>query len=133
MRFSTFAAIATSVACRPSVRERSPSPMTRFQRETSASIVCSQSRERRVFSLRAGRDDVADRDGAIGDDDAVDQELDQGPPPREVRRSQSLLRTSAECLGVRGQPTGLVLSLGILHEVPPCCMGRLVGAEGWAK
>ena len=32
MRFSTSTAMATSVACRPSVCERSPSPMTRLQR-----------------------------------------------------------------------------------------------------
>jgi len=37
MRFRTSAAIATSVAWRPSVCDRSPSPMTRFQRETSDS------------------------------------------------------------------------------------------------
>src|SRR3954462_12761102 len=37
IRFSTSAAIATSVACRPSVRKRRPSPMTRFHREMSAS------------------------------------------------------------------------------------------------
>ena len=36
IRFSTSAAMATSVACRPSVWKRSPSPMTRFQREISA-------------------------------------------------------------------------------------------------
>ncbi|SDE64711.1 hypothetical protein SAMN04487779_10842 [Belnapia rosea] len=36
IRFSTPAAMATSVACRPSVCERSPSPMTRFHREISA-------------------------------------------------------------------------------------------------
>jgi hypothetical protein len=117
MRFRTSVAIATSVAWRPSVRKRSASPTTRFQRETSASIVCSQSRKRRVFPLRAGRDDVADLDGAVGDDHAVDQQLDQGPLALEVRRGQPLLHTPAECLGVRGQPTGLALSLGILHEI----------------
>ncbi len=37
MRFRTSAAIATSVAWRPSVCDRSPSPMTRFQRDTSDS------------------------------------------------------------------------------------------------
>ena len=44
MRFSTPAAIATSVACRPSVRERSPSPMTRFHLDTSDST-----RARRLY------------------------------------------------------------------------------------
>src|SRR3954453_11652467 len=36
IRFSTSAAMATSLAWRPSVCDRSPSPMTRFQREISA-------------------------------------------------------------------------------------------------
>jgi hypothetical protein len=39
MRFNTSVAMTTSVACRPSIRERSSPPMTRFQRATSASIV----------------------------------------------------------------------------------------------
>ncbi len=42
MRFSASAAMATSVARRPSVRERSPSPMTRFQRPISASTKARQ-------------------------------------------------------------------------------------------
>ena len=37
MRFSTSAAIATSVACRPSVWKRSPPPMMRFRRAMSDS------------------------------------------------------------------------------------------------
>ncbi len=37
MRFSTSAAIATSVACRSFVCERNPSPMTRFHRDASDS------------------------------------------------------------------------------------------------
>src|SRR3954451_10325366 len=37
IRFSTSTAMATSLACRPSVCERSPSPMTRFHLEMSAS------------------------------------------------------------------------------------------------
>ena len=36
------AAMATSLACRPSVCDRSPSPMTRFQRDTSASTRARQ-------------------------------------------------------------------------------------------
>src|SRR3954462_4400588 len=42
IRFSTSAAMATSLACRPSVCERSPSPMTRFQREMSDSTRARQ-------------------------------------------------------------------------------------------
>ena len=42
MRFSTLAAIATSVACRSFVCERSASPMTRFHRDTSDSTRARQ-------------------------------------------------------------------------------------------
>src|SRR6478609_10296065 len=42
MRFSTLTAMATSLACRPSVCERSLSPITRFQREMSASTRARQ-------------------------------------------------------------------------------------------
>ena len=63
--------------------------MTRLKRATSASIVCSQSRKRRVLPLRAGRDDVADLDGAVGDDHAVNQQLEQCPLPFEVRLGQA--------------------------------------------
>ena len=117
MRLSTPAAMATSVARRPSVCERSPSPITRLKRAISASIVCSQSRKRRVLRLRGGRDDIADFDGAFGDDHAVNQQFEQGPLPLEVRHGQALSHTPAERLGVRGQPARLVLSLGTLHEI----------------
>ena len=42
IRFRTLAAMATSLACRPSVCERSPSPRTRFQREISHSTRARQ-------------------------------------------------------------------------------------------
>ncbi len=42
MRFKTPAAMATSAAWRPSVRERSPSPMTRLKREMPASTRARQ-------------------------------------------------------------------------------------------
>ena len=42
MRFSASAAMATSVARRPSVRKRSPSPRTRFHLEMSASTKARQ-------------------------------------------------------------------------------------------
>src|SRR5215217_2491404 len=68
IRFSTSAAMATSVACRPSVCERSPSPMTRFQRAISDSTRARQpypearcqpmrprsARHRRCVSRRVG-------------------------------------------------------------------------------
>src|SRR3954447_13862662 len=42
IRFRTLVAIATSVACRPSVCERSPPPITHFQRAISASTRARQ-------------------------------------------------------------------------------------------
>src|SRR5215217_3640258 len=42
MRFRTLVAMATSVACRPSVCERSPPPITHFQRAISASTRARQ-------------------------------------------------------------------------------------------
>src|SRR3954464_4330286 len=42
IRFSTSTAMATSLACRPSVWKRRPSPMTRFQREISPSTRARQ-------------------------------------------------------------------------------------------
>src|SRR3954465_696881 len=42
IRFRTLLVMATSVACRPSVCERSPPPMTRFQRAISASTRARQ-------------------------------------------------------------------------------------------
>src|SRR5829696_8840452 len=42
IRFSTSAAMATSVACRPSVWKRSPAPTTRFHREISDSTRARQ-------------------------------------------------------------------------------------------
>jgi hypothetical protein len=91
--------------------------MTRFHRAMSDSIVCSQSRKRRVLRLRGGRDDIADFDGTFGDDHAVDQQFEQGPLPLEFRRSQALLHTPAERLGVRGQAARFVRPLGIPHEI----------------
>ena len=117
MRLSAWTATFTSVARRSSVRARSPSPITRLKRAISASIVCSQSRKRRVLPLRAGRDDVADLDGAVGDDHAVNQQLEQCPLPLEVRLGQALPHTPAERLGMGGQLGRLVLALGAVHEV----------------
>src|SRR3954471_16462855 len=58
IRFSTSAAIATSVACRPSVWKRRPSPTTRFQREMFPSGVgrpSVQRRDERRFDHRIRR------------------------------------------------------------------------------
>jgi hypothetical protein len=56
-----------------------------LQREIAASTVCSRSPKRLASSVRAGRNDVTDLDHAVGDDHAVDQQLEQRPLPLEVR------------------------------------------------
>ena len=70
-----------------------------------------------MLPLRAGRDDVADLDGAVGDDHAVDQQLEQCPLPLEVRLGQALPHTPAERLGMGGQTSRLTLTLGVLLKL----------------
>jgi hypothetical protein len=45
----------------------------------------------------AGRDHVADLDVLVGDDDPVDEQLDQLPSLVEGRGGQAALDASAEC------------------------------------
>lgn len=48
-------------------------------------IVHSQVTKPNVLALRAGREHVVDLDQVVGHDDAIDQQLDQLPPPVEGR------------------------------------------------
>jgi hypothetical protein len=48
-------------------------------------IVHSQMTKPDVLALGAGREDVVDLDLVVGHDDAIDQQLDQLPPPAEGR------------------------------------------------
>lgn len=48
-------------------------------------IVHSQVTKSNVLALRAGREHVVDLDQVVGHDDAIDQQLDQLPPPVEGR------------------------------------------------
>ena len=70
-----------------------------------------------ALAIRTGRDGVADLDLAVGDDDAVDQQFEQGAPPIEVSACQALAHTAAERLGVRGQTGRLTLPLGVAREL----------------
>ena len=83
-----------------------------------------------MLPLRAGRDDVADLDGAVGDDHAVDQQLELCPLPLEVRLGQALPHTPAERLGVGGQLGCLVLALGAVHEVVLLALQRRDTSSG---
>src|ERR671933_1146480 len=113
MRFSAPAASATSTACRPAVRERSPSPITRFQREMSASIVGTQSTKGLALAVRSGRQGIADLDRAVGHDDTVDQQFQKRTLVLEVRDSQALLYAPAERLDMPGELGRHVVLLGV--------------------
>jgi hypothetical protein len=60
-------------------------------------IVCSQMTKANRLAGRAGRDHVADLDGVVGDDDAVDEQLDQLPSLLEGRGSEAVPDLTAEC------------------------------------
>src|SRR3954454_19298259 len=80
-------------------------------------IVCSQSPKGLAFPFRAGWNDVADLDGTVSDDHAVDQQFEQRPLLIEVCFRQALPNTAAERLGMGCQPGRLAVPLRIMHEV----------------
>src|SRR5689334_23598970 len=61
--------------------------------------------KRHPLAGRVERDGVADLDLAVGDQHAVDQQLDQLPLPREVGAGQARANPPAEVRG-RGRPAG---------------------------
>jgi hypothetical protein len=70
-----------------------------------------------AFPFRAGWNDVADLDGTVSDDHAVDQQFEQRPLLIEVCFRQALPNTAAERLGMGCQPGRLAVPLRIMHEV----------------
>src|SRR5689334_7919788 len=64
------------------------------------------------------RHHVSDLDVTIGDDHAVDQELDQGPPLLEGGSVQALPHPSAELPDGVGQAGELLLPVRLRHEAP---------------
>src|SRR5919206_476741 len=64
------------------------------------------------------RHHVADLDLAIGDDHAVDQELDQGPPLLEGGLAQALAHPPAELPDGVGQASEFLLPVRLRHEAP---------------
>jgi hypothetical protein len=84
---------------------------------TAASIVRTQSAKRPTLAVGAGRDGVADLDRTVGDDHAIDQQLEQRPLPAEVGGRQTLAHAAAERLGVGGQAGRLAPAPGLVLEV----------------
>ena len=78
-----------------------------------------------MFTVRAGWDDVADLDGTVRDDHAVDQQFEQRPLLIEVCFRQALPNTAAERLGMTGQPGRLAVPLRIVHKLMLLVFKRL--------
>jgi hypothetical protein len=68
-------------------------------------VVFTQMTKAHLFAADAERDDVADLDLAVGDQHAIDQQLDQLPLLREVGIGQARLNPPAE-IRRRGGPAG---------------------------
>ena len=85
-----------------------------------------------MFTFRAGWDDVADFDGAVGDDHAVDQQFEQRPLLIEVCFRQALPNTAAERLGIGGQPGRLAVPLRLVHKIMLLVFQRLQPGLGIA-
>src|ERR1700744_5517965 len=115
MRLRTWTATLTSVTRRSSIRARSPSPITCFHRPIASSIVRTQSPKWFAFTVRAGRDDIADLDAAVGDDQPGNQQFEQRPLSVKIGSSQTVTHTLTERFGMSGQTSRLILTLGVLH------------------
>src|SRR5436305_7002894 len=78
-------------------------------------VVFTQMTKAHRLAAGAERDDVADLDLAVADQDPVDQQLHQLALPREVRGGQAGLDPSAEVRGRGGPPgeLGLPVRLGV--------------------
>jgi len=78
-------------------------------------VVCTQMTKAHPLAAGAERDDVADLDLAVGDQHAIDQQLDQLPLLGEVGAGQARLNAPTE-VGRRGGPAGelgLPVDLGL--------------------
>jgi hypothetical protein len=89
----------------------------RLSRQKRFQIVCTQSTKRLARTIGAGREDVADLDIAVGDDHAVDEEVEQRALALEISVRQALADAPAESLGLGGEFRRLILPLGLGEEV----------------
>jgi hypothetical protein len=124
IRFSTAQPARASLFRAGRLRAQRPRPIRALWRDIAVSIVRTQSPKRLAFAARAGRDEVADLDGAVGDDHAVDQQFKQRSLLAKVRVRQALAHAPAERLGVGGQAGRLTLPLGVARELTPLSVQR---------
>ncbi len=117
--FSTAAAMATLPSWAGRFRARSLGRIRCLYLDMAVSIVRMQSTKRFALAVGTGRDDVADFDGAVGDDYAAHRQFEQHPLLVEVDSCQSVAHTAAERLGVGCQASRLALALGIVREFGP--------------
>ncbi len=82
----------------------------------AVSIVRTQPTKRFALAVGTGRDDVADLDGAVGNDHAIDQQFEQRPLLVEVSACQAVAHAAAERLGMSCQASRLALAFGIVRE-----------------
>jgi hypothetical protein len=82
-----------------------------YRQRWAVEIVCTQMTKTNVFARRAGRDDIADLDVAIGNDDPVDQQHDQLTLLLEGGLSETLLYTLTERFYGGDQPRDLLLPI----------------------
>src|SRR3712207_1835249 len=87
-------------------------------------MVCSQSPKRLSLAIRSGWDDVPDLDGTVGDDDAVDEQLQEFSLAVEVRLLQALPHAAAERLDMGREASGFALAIGVLHEFALLALDR---------
>jgi hypothetical protein len=80
-------------------------------------IVCSQSAKRLAFALWSNGDRVTDLNGFVGDDHAVDEQLQQLPLAAEVRLLQTLPYVLAERLGMGREAGSFGLAVSIVREL----------------
>src|SRR5204862_4870357 len=76
--------------------------ITRYAARWSIEMVFTQLAKRAVRPVGGGREHVADLDVAVGDDDAVDEQLGQLPPLGEGGGGQAGADSLAECLDPAG-------------------------------
>jgi hypothetical protein len=119
--FSTATPTAASVCWALKPRARRRGPISALQRPIVVSIVRTQPAKRFPLAVGTGRDDVADFDGAIGDDHAIDQQFEQRPLLVEVSACQAVAHTAAERLGLSCQASRFALAFGIVREFGELC------------
>jgi hypothetical protein len=80
----------------------------------------------------AGWDDIADLDGAVGDDHAVNQQFEQPALTVEIGASQTFAHTLTERLSMGCQASRLALALRVVRKLMFLSVQRLQPVVGIA-